>query len=96
MSPQALARDLGLDPALRVGLDSSAARSIASRSGVGRVRHLETRRLWVQEAVKAGRLVLDKVGGDQNPANMLTKPLSNDQMLSELDMLQAVVVRRGR
>ena len=50
----------------------------------------------MQEAVKAGRLVLDKERGDQNPANMLTKPLSNDQMLSELDMLLATVVRRGR
>ena len=69
---------------------------IASRTGVGRVRHLETRRLWVQEAVKTGRLVLDKVRGDQNPANMLTKPLTSDQMLSELDMLQATTVRRGR
>jgi hypothetical protein len=91
---QALACDLGLETALRIGLDSSAAKSMASRSGVGRVRHLDTRRLWVQEAVRVGKFVLDKVRGDQNPANLLTKPLSSEQMTDELDLLGVKPLRR--
>jgi hypothetical protein len=91
---QALACDLGLEAALRIGLDSSAAKSMASRSGVGRVRHLDTRRLWVQEAVRVGKFALDKVRGDQNPANILTKPLSCDQMVEEFELLGVKPVRR--
>ena len=79
--------------AVQVALDSSTAKSIASRSGVGKVRHLDTKALWVQEAVRTGRLSLHKVRGDANPANLLTKPLSHDDMLSELDILKAKVVK---
>jgi hypothetical protein len=94
LGAQSLIQELGITARLRIGLDSSAAKSVASRSGVGRMRHLETRRLWVQEAVKSGRFVLDKVRGDKNPANLLTKPLSHDQMLEELEMLNAATARR--
>jgi hypothetical protein len=95
LGAQSLARELGLDAPLRIGLDSSAAKSIASRSGAGKMRHLETRRLWVQEAVKTGRFVLDKVRGDSNPANLLTKPLGHDQMVGELEMLKCMTIRRN-
>ena len=38
-----LMMDMGLDMDLRVNTDSSAAKSIASRRGCGKVRHLEVR-----------------------------------------------------
>ena len=34
--------------------DSSAAKGIASRKGVGKVKHLETRTLWVQDQMSEG------------------------------------------
>ncbi len=46
-----LMADLGLETKVQVNTDSSAAKSIASRSGAGRVRHIEMRELWVQDSV---------------------------------------------
>ncbi len=56
-------------------VDSTAAKAIASRSGLGKVRHLEVRHLWVQDAISRGRFVIKKVHGKRNPADVLTTPL---------------------
>ena len=69
-----------------VGFDcSSAAKSIASRTGLGKLRHLEIKFLWLQECVRRGKVIVSKVRGEVNPADVLTKPKSLDeikQMLS--------------
>ncbi|MDA8583693.1 hypothetical protein N9L68_05650, partial [bacterium] len=54
--------------------DSSAAKSMASRKGVGKVRHLAVRFLWLQQAVRDGRLCIRKILGTLNPSDILTKP----------------------
>ena len=36
--------------------DSSAAKGIASRKGVGKVKHLSLKELWVQDAIEYRRL----------------------------------------
>ena len=46
-----------------VGSDSSAAIGISSRSGVGKVRHIATRYLWVQDAVREKQIMLKKIPG---------------------------------
>jgi hypothetical protein len=70
---QALLRDLGVHVPLRVWTDSSAAIGICSRQGLGKLRHLDTHTLWIQQAVRTGRIVLKKVPGTENPADLLTK-----------------------
>ena len=70
----ALMQDLGWAPRLRDLVDSSAAKSVASRAGLGKLRHLEVKFRWFQDAVRQKRLQLHKVRGDQNPADWLTKP----------------------
>ena len=55
-------------------VDSTAARGIACRRGLsGRTRHLETKFLWLQEAVARKRLRWGKVHTSVNPADLLTK-----------------------
>ena len=44
------------------------------------MRHLEIKFLWLQEAVRRKKVVLSKVRGDVNPADVLTKPKSLDDM----------------
>ena len=73
---QSLARDLGWELELRLFVDSSAAKAIASRKGLGKVRHIEVRHLWLQQAVRDKKLVLRKVLGKENPSDLLTKGLS--------------------
>ena len=77
---QSLMRDMGWDAKIRLLVDSSAAKSIASRTGLGKLRHLEIKFLWLQEAVRRKKVVLSKVRGDVNPADVLTKPKSLDGM----------------
>ena len=70
---QSIMHDLGWKMRIRVWVDSSAAKSIASRIGLGRVRHLEVKFLWLQEVVRDKRLEVKKVHGTQNPAGIRTK-----------------------
>jgi hypothetical protein len=84
---QALLKDLGVDVPLRVWTDSSAAIGICSRQGLGKLRHLDTHTLWVQQAVRTGRVDLRKVDGDVNPADLLTKhSLSRDRLLKLVEL----------
>ena len=70
---QSLLRDLGINAPLRVWTDSSAAIGICSRQGLGKLRHLDTHTLWIQQAVRSRRVDLRKVPGEANPADLLTK-----------------------
>ena len=93
---QALLRDMGFDVPLRVWTDSSAAIGICSRQGLGKLRHLDTHTLWVQQAVRTGRFQLRKVPGECNPADLLTKHSQTAERLSKLVALFNGEFRGGR
>ena len=65
--------ELGVDVDIVLATDSSAAKSLSSRRGTGRIRHLETRWLWLQLEVAKATIKLEKVAGENNPADVLTK-----------------------
>ena len=60
---------------LVIWTDSAAAKACVSTRGLGRMRHLEVKDLWMQGLVRDGRLRVAKVRGDRNPADVLTKYL---------------------
>ena len=70
---QTMLGELGANAGLSLFLDSSAAKAFASTRGIGRMRHLSVKTLWLQGAVHRGRLRLFKVWGEINPADVLTK-----------------------
>eukprot|EP00973_Karenia_brevis_P050641 7032964-Karenia_brevis.AAC.1 len=75
-----LAQELGfenLSSVIQIGTDSSAAKSFVCRRGLGKMRHLEIRDLWLQKEVHDGKLVVHKVPGEENPADLMTKILGN-------------------
>ena len=72
---------------INLSTDSSAAKGIATRRGVGKVKHLETRTLWVQDQVDRGRLQIRKIDGRINPADLLTKYLSGSRLSALLNDL---------
>ena len=84
---QAYAKDLGLDLDCELYCDSAAALGIAQRAGIGKVRHLRTQGLWVQEVRISGRIVYKKVLGEKNPADLLTKHMSADLSARHLETL---------
>ena len=68
-------RFFGIEAKGQIYTDSSACIGMASRRGVGRVRHLETRALWLQEIVEAQRLKIVKIAGVDNISDIGTKAL---------------------
>ena len=65
--------DLGVNVGIILCSDASAALGIASRRGLGKVRHIEVDELWLQDQVARGRIQVIKVKGDDNFADSLTK-----------------------
>ena len=66
----------GRERSLVARCDSSSARSLAMRSGVGRIRHLSARVMWVQELTRSGLLQVRSIPTLVNPADVGTKPLT--------------------
>jgi hypothetical protein len=87
---------IGLSGAVELWSDSSAARGFASRKGVGKMRHLEVRHLWLQSEVSGQRVLLRRVAGEANPADLMTKYLGAKDILKHLKCLSIRWISRNR
>ena len=66
MGIQSHYQDWMIDVPIQIYSGSSAARNVATRRGIGeRLRHLQTRHLWLQSRVALGHLKLDVVAGER-------------------------------
>ena len=82
--------DMGWKMKLRLWSDSSAAKAMGARRGLGKlVRHIEVKMLWLQEAVRRKRLTWWKIDGEKNPADVLTKPVGWKDMKMKLEIVSA-------
>ena len=70
--------DLGYNANAKVCTDANAAIGIVHRQGLGKTRHVDVQYLWVQQEVYEGRLNVEKVGTQENMADLLTKALEAD------------------
>ena len=77
----------GFKCSIHLHCDSSAARGIIQRQGVGRVRHLSCRVLWLQGLVADGTIKLACVAGASNPADIGTKRLPSSRLRSLMSLL---------
>ena len=73
MGMRSIMRDFGVDLPITILTDASAAKGIASRRGLGKVRHIEVNQLWVQERVSAGDITIKKISTKDNLADALTR-----------------------
>ena len=69
---QRLANAFGDWPGLELRTDASAARGVIMRQGVGKVRHLHVKQLWIQDAVAKGELTVVKIPRAENCSDALT------------------------
>ena len=92
---KSMAADFGDE--LQAGLwsDASAAIAISQRSGLGKLRHIQTQYLWIQERVSAKDFSLTKVVGTANPADMLTKYLARADLEKHLEF-SGLILCAGR
>ena len=88
--------DLGVNGKVKVLTDSSAAKGISARKGVGRVRHIEVNQLWVQDKVRTGDIEIIKVDGDKNLGDALTKYLDANDTLKHCEGTGQSLVIGGR
>ena len=79
--------DFGMCAHVVIRTDSSSGLSVGSRRGLGRLRHVQTRYLWVQQRVQEGDLRKKKEPGDTNVSDAPTKPLDEKRMLNLLTMM---------
>ena len=68
---------------------------IAKRTGLGRIRHLDTNTLWLQETVRTGAIEVCKVKGEENPADLI-KHLPSQDKVHTLVKLFGCEYRDGR
>ena len=77
---RSMLREVGVDARIRVSTDASAAKGIASRRGLGKVRHIEVHQLWVQDKVANKEIEVRKVDGKSNIADGLTKHVTAEDI----------------
>ena len=80
LGAQSLLADLGVNLKVRVLTDATTGKAIASRRGLGKVRHIATHELWIQEKVMRGNIELIKIKNVFNTADLFTKHLDRQTM----------------
>ena len=71
---------MGEDIQVVIKSDASAAKGIASRRGLGKVKHIELSQLWVQDKVARGDMIIHKVGTHDNLADAMTKHVGREML----------------
>jgi len=82
-----LAADFGIVLSGMIHCDAAAALGIVNRQGLGKLRHVNVRYLWLQEKVKDKELEVVKVPGADNPADLFTKHLDAATMWKHVTKL---------
>ena len=90
-----MCKGLGDTVEVKLFIDSAAALGISGRRGLGKVRHIEVGYLWLQSLVSDRRLKVQKIEGDENPADLSTKHFKAEDMNKHMFNLSCFV-REGR
>ena len=75
LGEQAMLEDWNISCPVYVNMDATTGISIGSRRGLGKVKHIATCYLWVQDLVDRQRIRLRKVNTGDMLADIMTKPL---------------------
>ena len=67
--------------------DASAALAIVQRQGIGKMRHLDTNFLWVQEKALRNELKFSKIAGKKNAGDLFTKVLAWEDIKAHTDRM---------
>ena len=75
---KAMLQEAGVVTKVVIKTDASAAKGIALRRGMGKIRHIEVNQLWVQDKVAKGEIKIIKIATTENLADHLTKYLNQE------------------
>ena len=93
---QSYLEDCGIRSDLEIESDSTSAASFASRQGLGKQRHVQTRYLWVQERVARREFVIKIVAGDLNVSDILTKSCPGVLLQRHMEKLSQIQVELSK
>ena len=92
---QGMLEDFGVKCNVVIKTDSSAAKGISSRRGLGKIRHIELCELWLQEKVAEEKIKVIKIPGVENISDCLTKAAARESLaLHMLETNQKIVSGR--
>ena len=86
--------DLGVKTALDLCSDSNSAGAFASRKGLGKQRHVQTRYLWIQERVACRHFRVKKIRTEKNTSDMLTKSVGLSRKILQTCLRNQLDYRR--
>jgi len=66
------ARELGWEVDIHMNGDSSSCKGTLSREGLGKMKHIDTKQLWMQEKIKSGEIKFHKVPRAVNCSDAMT------------------------
>ena len=92
---QSLFRDFNVEVGIDIKSDATAAIGMARRQGLGRVRHLATSDLWIQQRLRAGDFSVQKHPGATNSTDLMTKVKPRTDILKFLGPM-GFMVGQGR
>ena len=82
-----LCKEMNIPVNMKLGTDATVCKSILLRHGVGKIKHLSTRQLWVQGAIEAYGVKVVKLPRAINGADMLTHGCSIEDLQGHLQRL---------
>ena len=80
---------------VNVKSDATAAIGMVKQLGLGKVRHLATADLWVQQRRRVKHFTLEKWPGGENPSDLMTKPKGYQDILRLLGLMN-IFIKVGR
>ena len=81
---------MGADMGIRLELDATAAKGILDRQGIAKVRHIDVNCLWLQEQCAKKIVPLNKIPGEDNTADLMTKHLAIATILRHMKKLNLI------
>eukprot|EP00973_Karenia_brevis_P046216 6407513-Karenia_brevis.AAC.1 len=63
-----------------------------SRSGIGKMRHLDVNELWLQEALRQKKFTILKVSGTRNTADAMTKHVTAETLDRHMKELKVTFI----
>ena len=61
-------------------MDSTTGIITGNRQGLGGIKHIHAKFLWVQDETREKRITVLKVGGKENFSDVLSKPVTAETM----------------
>ena len=81
---QSIFNDLGKEVEGHVWGDANAALGIINRTGLGKLRHINTSYLWIQDVAARRWIEFSKILGTENPADLLTEYVKTEVLQRQM------------